>query len=213
MAIRLRKAGLTYREILEKVPASKSSISLWLRDTPLTADEKSALKRRRNDQISRGRIRAAAALRKARLARETALHADAENTYQKNKHDELFRVGIALYWAEGAKRGNSFSFINSDPDMVVVMIEWMNKFLHIPREEIRARLYIHKPYAHESLEAFWATKTGIPMRNFRQTIYKPTGSSSKKRPDYKGCLRIEAGGISALRTYQFWQKMMFDNLF
>ena len=126
MAIRLRKAGYTYREILEKVPASKSSISVWLQDAPLTDAEKATLKKRRDDKISTGRIRAAASLRTARLDREADLHKRAEKTFQVYKHDELFRVGISLYWAEGAKRGSSFSFINSDPDMVVLMLGWMD---------------------------------------------------------------------------------------
>ncbi len=212
MAVRLRKAGYTYREILEKVPVSRSSLSVWLRDAPLTDAEKTVLKKRRNDRISTGRIRAAASLRKARLHREGSLRKKAEETFRTYRHDELFRVGISLYWAEGAKRGNSFSFVNSDPDMVVLMIAWMERFLHIPRKDIRARLYIHRPYAHEHLETFWSEKTGINEGDFRQTVYKPTGLLVKKRPDYKGCLRIEAGGVVALRTYQFWQRMLLAEL-
>ena len=37
-AIMLRKKGLTYSAILEKVPVTKASLSLWLRDIRLTED-------------------------------------------------------------------------------------------------------------------------------------------------------------------------------
>lgn len=210
MVIRLRKAGYTYREIISKVPVSKSSISLWLQDMPLTEAEKSILKHRREAGISRGRIRAAASLHKLREERDAILLKHAKDEYQKYHGDPLFYSGISLYWAEGSKRHSSFSFVNSDPEMIVFMIEWMYTFLGIHRQDIRARLYIHKPYAHENCEEYWSQATGVPIRNFGTTIYKPTGLLVKKRPGYKGCLRIEAGGVVALRTYLFWQKMMLD---
>ena len=39
-AIALRKKGYSYKEIMAEVPVAKSSISLWLKDTPLTKSEK-----------------------------------------------------------------------------------------------------------------------------------------------------------------------------
>jgi len=211
MVIRLRKAGHTYREILAKVPVSKSSISLWLQEMPLTDTEKSILKHRRDDGISRGRIRAAAALHKRREERDSALLETAKKEYSKHRENPLFHTGISLYWAEGSKRSNSFCFVNSDTDMVSVMLDWMKNFLNLDKKDVRARLYIHKPYAHEDCEGYWSRVTGIPIENFRRTIYKPTGLMVKKRPGYKGCLRIEAGGVVALRKYLFWLNMMLDD--
>ena len=211
MVIRLRKAGYTYREILAKVPVSKSSISLWLQDMPLTAAEKAAVKHHRNEGISRGRIRAAGALHKLREERDSALFKDAGQEYLKYRDNTLFYTGISLYWAEGSKRSNSFSFVNSDAEMIQLMLAWMATFLGMQKENIKARLYIHKPYANEDCESYWSQATGIPRENFGTTIYKPTGLLVKKRPGYKGCLRIEAGGVVALRKYLFWQKMMLDD--
>lgn len=211
MAIRLRKAGYTYREILEKVPVSKSSISLWLQYMPLTDAEKSILKHRRKEGVTRGRIRAAAALHKKREERDSALLENAKTEYLKYRENPLFHAGISLYWAEGSKRNNAFCFVNSDAEMMILMLTWMEKFLNIRKEDVRARLYIHKPYAHEDCESYWSQATGIPRQNFRRTIYKPTGLLVKKRPGYKGCFRIEAGGVVAFRKYLFWQKMMLDD--
>lgn len=211
MVIRLRKAGYTYREIIAKVPVSKSSISLWLQDMPLTEAEKSILKHHRDAGISRGRIRAAASLRNLREERDATLFKHAKDEYEKYRENPLFYTGISLYWAEGSKRSNAFSFVNSDPEMIVLMLEWMETFLGVSRSGIRARLYIHKPYAHENCEEYWSRQTGIPTGHFGTTIYKPTDLLVKKRPGYKGCLRIEAGGVVALRTYLYWQKMMLDD--
>ena len=69
-AIQLRKRGYTYNEILKVLPVAKSSLSLWLKDFPLTECEKQSLKKRVDKNISLGRIRAAAANRQNRLKKD-----------------------------------------------------------------------------------------------------------------------------------------------
>ena len=46
-AVALRKKGLSYNDILKQVPVAKSSLSLWLKDLPLTKSEKKVLKKNR----------------------------------------------------------------------------------------------------------------------------------------------------------------------
>lgn len=210
-ATKLRRKGLSYKEILEKVPVAKSTLSEWLQKIPLTEDEKAVLKRRRDSNISVGRIRAAASLHSLRVARDGILFEEAKKEFKIYKSDPFFYVGLALYWAEGAKRNDTFTFTNSDSDMVSVMLNWMERFFKIHRREVNARLYIHKPYAHENCEAHWSRAIGIPIGNFRKTIYKPTGLLVKKRPGYMGCLRIEMGKVSYFRKYVFWQAMMLED--
>jgi len=169
--------------------------------------------RERNDKnISLGRIRAAAVHRENRLAREKTLFEESQKDLEHYRNDPLFVLGVGLYWAEGAKRASSFAFVNSDEDMIHLMILWIEKYLKIQRETFNARLYIHKPYAHERCEEHWSNRTGIPLTNFRKTIFKPSGLGVKKRPNYKGCIRIMAGGTWALRKVTFWQHLLFGEL-
>lgn len=210
-ATRLRKKGLSYKEILEKVPVAKSTLSVWLQKMPLTEDERRILKRRKESNISIGRIRAAASLHSLRVVRDEILLETAKIEFRKYQSDPFFYVGLALYWAEGSKRNNIFTFTNSDTDMITVMLNWMERFFTIQKSAVSARLYIHKPYAHENCEEHWSRATGIPIPNFRKTIYKPTGLLIKKRPGYMGCLRIEVGKVSYFRKYQFWHQMMLED--
>jgi hypothetical protein len=209
-AVALRKKGYSYKDILREVPVSKSSVSLWLQKLPLTAREKKYLKFRRNLNISHGRIKAAATLHELRLQRENILLQEARTEFQLYKQDFLFHVGIALYWAEGGKRTWCFTFTNSDAEMIDLMLKWVEKYLHISRNETKARLFIHKPYAHEQCEKKWSQKIQVPIGNFQKTIYKPTGLLIKKRPHYDGCLRIEIGKTALLRKMQFWQQMLIE---
>lgn len=210
-ALALRRAGYSYSEIVQKTGVSKSSLSLWLRDAPLTRAERLVLKERSNANILRGRIRAGSELRLRRLEREQSILKDATAEFLKHRKDPWFVMGVALYWAEGAKRNSGFSFVNSDPDMVESMVRWINDFLGVEPTYIKARLYIHKPYAHERLESFWSQRTHIPLENFFKTIYKPTFLLIKKRPNYKGCLRLELGQRAMLLKMLFWQNMLIKH--
>ncbi|MCB9818809.1 hypothetical protein H6788_01380 [Candidatus Nomurabacteria bacterium] len=211
-AIYLRKKGYSYKEILAEVPVAKSSLSLWLAELPLTKSEKLVLKDRKNTNITRGRIKAASELRKRRLEREALWLQEARQIFQKYKDDTLFQVGLALYWAEGAKRVNQWSFSNSDEDMILVMLQWLHEYALIGPEDIFFRLYIHKPYAHENCEGWWAEKLQVTSSRFVKTIYKPTGLGVKKRPAYMGCIKIEVRrSKNLLCKMRFWQNMLVEH--
>ena len=211
MVIALRKQGMTYKQILERVPVSKSSVSMWLKDSVLTEAEMRVLKRRKDSGISRGRIRAAASLRAARNTRDGATFAESRSEFEKFKSSPFFQVGIALYWAEGSKRTSSFAFINSDSEMVVFMIRWIRLYMGCEEDEIKMRVFTHKAFAHEKHEQVWSRITGIPTERFGKTIYKTQALMVKKRPNYVGCVRIELGKVKYLRKLAFWQQMLIEH--
>ena len=210
-ALELRRKGYTYNDILAELEVSKSSLSLWLKSLPLTDNEKTYLKKRKDSNISKGRIRAASALHMRRVVRDGFLFRDARREFLEHCKKPIFHVGVSLYWAEGGKRTSSFAFMNSDPDMVRLMVAWIGEFLGAKKEEIGLRLYSHKPFAHEGFEQFWAKETQIPSSQFKKTVYKPTGLLVKKRPDYRGCVRIELGKVVYLRKMKYWQQMLIEH--
>jgi transcriptional regulator with XRE-family HTH domain len=190
-AISLRRKGLSYKEILKEVPVSKSSLSLWLKDLPLTKSEKEILKNRKDSNISRGRIKAASELRHRRLKREEAWLSEARELFEKYKNDPLFHVGIALYWAEGAKGDTTWSLINTDVDLIKTMLFWLDRYISVNFEDIQFRLFIHKPYAHEGLESWWEKRLGVTPERFLKTVYKETKHLVKQKEGHHGCIRIE----------------------
>jgi hypothetical protein len=145
-----------------------------------------------------------------RVVRDGFLLQDAKRGFEENSKNPLFHIGIALYWAEGAKRSSYFAFANSDPDMIALMLDWVRIFLDISEEEIAFRLYLHKPYAHENCEGFWSEKIKVPLSQFKKTIYKPTGLLVKKRPQYKGCIRLELYKVVHIRRMRYWQQMLVE---
>lgn len=210
-AIALRKMGYSYNEILQQVPVAKSSLSLWLKGLPLTKDEKTTLKHRTDANISKGRIRAASAQRSNRLVKEQVLLQEAKKEFDHFSHDPLFHTGIALYWAEGAKRSNMFLFMNSDVEMLRAMILWLEKFTEYKKEELGYRLYLHAPFIRDNWETWWQKELQAVPAQFKKTVIKPSGFGVKKRPNYRGCVRIEVPRSSQLlKKMKFWTNMLIE---
>lgn len=210
-AEKLRRQGATYQEILRQVPVAKSSLSLWLRDFPLTKDEKHLLKKRTDSNISLGRIRSAASNHQNKIDKDQLLLQEARKEFEANKDYPLFHVGIALYWAEGAKRNSTFLFTNSDETMIEVIVRWLETFTEYKRADLGYRLYLHHPFIRDNWEAWWQKELGASSAQFKKTIIKPTGLGVKKRPNYRGCLRIEVPRSTNLLTkIKFWMNMLVE---
>lgn len=190
-AIALRQKGYTYNEILKQIPVAKSSLSLWLKDLPLTSQEKHYLNSKRASKMSAGRIRAAAANHQNLVNRRAIQAPQFKDKFSRYKNETLFQLGIGLYWAEGAKSSGGVIFTNSDPAMINVMLDWFETYFELSRNSFRYRLYVHRPYIHENCEQKWANLLNVPLSQFTPTSIKPTSKGVKKRMNYIGCMRVE----------------------
>jgi len=187
--------GYTYQQIMEEVPISKGLLSGWLKYVRLNQEQEQVLFGNIRERSTNGREKAAASNMKRRKEREQKAFENAQNIYNDFKHDPMFVAGVSLYWAEGTKRSSQFGFMNSDPEMILFMLFWVQRYLGVTRENIHIRVNTHADFIGENYEQFWAETTGIPLTQFRKTIYKPNRHGVyKKNPTYKGCVNLEIGG-------------------
>lgn len=204
-AIALRKKGHSYREIMGQVPVAKSSLSLWLKDLPLTKSEKQVLKKRKDKNISQGRIRAASELRKRRLDRELVWYGEVEALFKMHKDNPLFHAGIVMYWAEGAKTDSRWMIINTDVEVIELMKFWVEKFLSIDKDYINYRLFIHRSYDDGDYEKWWQDRLRVKSSAFLKTVYKDTPHKTKLKKSHQGCLRIE---LKNSKKYLYTMKIL-----
>ena len=204
-AIALRKKGLSYNQILKQVPVAKSSLSLWLKDLPLTPSEKQTLKKRVDKNISHGRIKAAAEIRKNRLSRERIWVTEATELFIKYTEEPMFHAGIAMYWAEGAKTSTTWMIVNTDVDVLILMRKWVKKYLQIEDRNIFHRLFIHQIYDSGQYEKWWQHKLSVSSSQFLKTVYKHTKHKTKLKKAHQGCLRVE---LRNSKEYLFKMKVL-----
>ena len=115
--------------------------------------------------------------------------------------DKLLLIGVALYWAEGAKEkeyrsGQGIIFSNSDCLMVKLFIKWLRDILNVPAEQIRYDVYIHDNYKlrYQEVVAYWKAELGEFTNNFGKIYYKKHNITSKRRNNglsYFGLVRVK----------------------
>lgn len=107
---------------------------------------------------------------------------------------DLLMLGIALYWAEGSKSTNRCIFVNSDPEMILLMKRFFIEILEINPEDITITIQInaiHRPRTEKVLR-FWLALLQLPREQFTKVYYIKT--LPKKRYEnhdsYYGIARI-----------------------
>ena len=193
-AIRLRKKGLSYNEILLQVPVAKSTLSLWLRDIGLAKKQKQRL----TDKKLKAGLRGAAIRKKQRVDITKRIKEKAGKEIDKISKRELWLIGIALYWAEGEKEkeyrsGVKLGFSNSDPRMVLLYIRWLKETCMVSSSDILYDIYIHETGNHQKAIEFWHNLLSLPKNKIR--IYFKHNKIKKIRKNrqnkYYGLIRIQ----------------------
>lgn len=207
-AIRLRKQGKSYKEIMAKVPISKGTLSKWFKTLPLSKKEEKFIKERMLVLQDKGRLKVALANKTRNEERRELVRLKAKVDFRKYAHDPFFVLGLSLYWAQGAQKNNYFSFSSTDPDMIKIMMQWASKFLLVEPADYRFRLFIQEAYARKECERHWSRTCAVPRSQFQRTVYTPTPQMSLHDAVYKGSLRMVIFGVDRLIAISTWQKLL-----
>jgi hypothetical protein len=167
-ALVLRKEGKSYSEIKVLLGVSKSTLSGWLSDFPLSPDRIKELRDHSPRRIESFR-------NTMRIKRESRL----EIIYNKVKTDigkisnrEALIGGMFLYWGEGGKTLNStVALSNTDPSMLKFYIHWLS-LLGVSTKEIRVTLHIYADMESGETVSFWSKELGLPASSFTKPYIK-----------------------------------------
>lgn len=203
-AIKLRKEGKTYSEILGIVSVAKSTLSLWLRSVGMSKTQHQRITRKRIEARQRGARRK----RELRVERQLKIFDEAESEIVSISNRELWLIGIALYWAEGSKEkeyrpGQSLQFTNSDPVMIKLFIKWLRECLCVTDDSIKFQIYIHESHVGRKDEVgqFWSNTTDFPIDKFAKIYLKKNKLHSRRRNNgvlYNGVVRVTISSSSKL---------------
>lgn len=201
-AITLRKRGLSYNEICEKLNIAKSTCSVWLRGIRLDPIAVNRLSNRKD----KGRQKANLTLRqyreeRDRYIRESVLKICEEVQYTAQIEKILCAI---LYWAEGGKRESRLSFTNSDPVMIQVFLNLLRKSFNIHEEKLSATLHLHGYHDVRKQLRFWSKTTRIPRSKI--SIYRKPESGKNIRINYPGCIAVRYNDVRLAKEVEFLYK-------
>lgn len=173
----LRKKGCTYSQIKNELGISKSTLSSWLRNLPLSEERLCEL---RNNEVQIEKTRETK--RKKKIARRQKVYNQVCKDIKKSKNKD-FLAGFYLYWGEGTKTAEyTISLTNSDPSIIRCFVEWVG-LLGVHKKQLKLKLHTYEDQNEAELKQFWSRVTGIPVVNFYKTYFKKARSDGKT---YKG---------------------------
>jgi len=218
-AIALRKQGKTYSDILKAIPVAKSTLGLWLKEAKLSVPE--------NQKFTLAKklasLRGGQAKKKQRIEKQNKIIIEAKEKIPDISDNDLFLIGVILYWAEGTKEkdyypGSQLQFSNMDPNIIKVFLVWLLKVCKIDKNMIVFNIFLHQTHKNrvEEIRRYWSKITAFPVENF-STIYwkKNRRTTSRKNTEerYHGVLKIKVRKSSDLvRKITGWSKGIFEKI-
>jgi hypothetical protein len=210
----LRRKGLSYKEILQIISVSKSTISLWCKDIKLTEKQKIRLLNKKQFGQKKGSLVAAENKREARIKRTKNIKDLAKKDVGRIINRDKFIAGIALYAAEGTKRDGRAAFANSDPQLIKFMTNWFMNIAKVPKEKMRGAIWLHEGLNEAKSKKFWSDLTGISKNQFHKTyIAKVKNGSKKIRKNIHqyGVFTVRFSDSSIHRKIMGWISAIFDD--
>jgi hypothetical protein len=184
----LRAAGSTLQQIADELGASKSSVSLWVRDVPFTPSKRRYGPHARFHPWKERRLR--------EIAECDLLGAELVGTLS----DEAFFVaGVALYAGEGAKADRCVSFANTDERMIRFFCSWLRCFFDVDEARLSVRVYLHDDLDLDGAQGFWSEVTGVPLSQFGKPYRAKADPTIRKTKHENGCCYVT---LSCSRTHR-----------
>lgn len=199
VALRLRKQGKTYGEILKEVQVAKSTLSVWLREVDLSKKQIQVITVKKLEAQKKGAL----ARKSQRLIRTADIFAKSKIELGAISKRDLFILGVALYWAEGSKEravqpGSGIQFANSDPKMVHLFARWLTVFAEVSVENITVDLYLHVNHKHrlEEVVRFWETETQLSVTHTYYKRHNPKTPRKNSGENYHGLVVLKVRSSS-----------------
>lgn len=206
-AIKLRKLGFSYREIVKKVPVSKDTISRWCRDVKLTPIQIEKLIENKKNGLRMGSIIGAKANKTKRMNQEQCLLEEGSKQVGALSRRDKFLIGISLYMAEGSKTGSGVEFTNSDPNAIRFMVMWFQEFCQVSVEKLKCSLWLHDNLSENAAKNYWSSLLYISQNQFGKTYFAKNKINSpkvRKNIHQYGIIKIRFYDTFKLRLIKGW---------
>jgi len=169
-AIKLRDIGYSYSQIKEKIGVSKSTLSDWLRDMPLSDKRIRELRDFNSERIERYRN----TMKEKKDKRLREVYKKVSKDIGSFSNREIFLPGLFLYWGEGTKTARcSTQLTNTNPAIIKFFIKWL-ELLGVNKKDLKIKLHIYSDMKVKESIAFWSKILKINRQQFKKPYIKQT---------------------------------------
>lgn len=213
-AIELRLTQkLGYGEIAKQVKVSKSTLSRWLEDLPLSEERMLELRREAWSHGEAKREKFRQTMRAKRDEREQKIYLTQKKKLSHISEQSLFVAGLMLYAAEGDKKSRSeIAFTNTDSSMVLFFARWLEKFLDIEQSKLRIQLHLYENMDIQAEEMHWKKQLHMVQGQLCKSQVRPlkAGGFSYREPFRHGTCKLYVGGVVKKSELMLSIRAFFD---
>lgn len=214
LAIELRLTHkLGYGAIAKQVKVSKSTLSRWLEDLPLTDERVLELRREAWGRGEASRERFRQTMRAKRDEREHKIYLTQKKKFSRISEQSLFISGLMLYAAEGDKKSRAeIAFSNTDSVMVTFFARWLEKFLGIEQSKLKIQLHLYENMDIRAEETHWKKQLGMNQGQLCKSQIRPLrpGKFSYREPFRHGTCKLYVGGVVKKAELMLSIRAFFD---
>lgn len=168
-ALALREQGMSYSQIKNALKISKSTLSGWLKNYPLSKQRIRELRDCNEQRIERFRE----TMKKKKNARLKVFYEDQKKLIFPLTKRELYLGGLFLYWGEGTKsHATSLTVSNTDPAVIKFFVKWLIVCLDVPKNKISVQLHLYEDMNIKREIGFWSKTLNIPDAQFTRPYIK-----------------------------------------
>ncbi|MFA7385413.1 MAG: hypothetical protein WCZ99_00510 [Candidatus Paceibacterota bacterium] len=173
-AVFLRKEKqMSYSQIKKTLKVSKGTLSVWLKNYPLSRQRIRELRDCNEQRIEKYRE----TMRRKKEERLKGFYKEQKKIIFPFSRREIYLNGLFLYWGEGSKKADTLiSISNTDPSVLNFFIFWLIKCFNVSREKIRVQLHLYKDMNIKEEVRFWSKILNIPLDQFTRPYIKKTSS-------------------------------------
>lgn len=193
----LRKEGNSYGEIKNKLGITKSTLSDWLKELP--KPKFSDLQKMTREQK---RIENYISTMKDKRKRRDEIEFCSESKLIGSLSErEMLIGGLCLYWGEGGKTSLSqFSISNSDPDILLFALKWIQETYQVQLSKVRVRLTIYDTMEKLKEVNYWSEILSVPTNQFRKVMTKSGSGIGNKGFRHGTCEIVVSDSILKRRV-------------
>lgn len=173
-AVELRLKGHSYSQIKQILKVGKGTLSVWLKDYPLSEKRIRELRDWNEKRIENCRNTKL----KKKNKRLNELYLKEKKLLMPLTKRDFLIGGLFLYWGEGTKTSEARTALsNTNPVMIKFFIQWL-KLLNIPLEKIRIYLHLYNDMSIEEEINYWSKELNISKNQFAKPYIKISNNSS-----------------------------------
>jgi len=205
-ALKLRRRGHSLRNIELKLKIPRSTLSSWLKNVPLSKNQKALLHKKWGNALIKARKKAVLWHNAQKQARIKIAEKEADNVLKnlniKNKNISELALSL-LYLGEGSKNNPETAIGSSDPMILKFFLTVVKNVYNLDVEKIRCELYIRADQNPREIIKFWSEKLSLPTSCFKQVNFDKRTAGSKTFDYYKGVCSLRCGNVAIQRRLLF----------